>query len=233
MNSPSSHINKKGAAFTLIELLCTIGVIVVLAALLLPATRSVLAMGDNAGCISNLRQMGLAIRNYCNDHADTLPGPVYTAVTSTYVLPDTYLTGFLAEYLGGEPSSSTPRVLKAALCPAYKRDVPASTWPQGWAYYSVYALMKEDSSGPIYDGSGQLISPWGRRGGAGINAQPVKLNTLSAHCNLSKTWAIQDADGVNYGAGAPVGAGVAKKPVHGGHWNQLYFDFHVGAVPVP
>jgi hypothetical protein len=190
-------------------------------------------MGDNAGCVSNLRQMGLAIRNYCNDHADTLPGPVYTAVTSTYVAPDTYLTGILADYLGGEPSSSTPRVLKIALCPAYKRAVTPSTWPQGWAYYSAYALMKDDTTTPIYDGSGQLISPWGRRGGSGINAQPIKLTTLATYVSPSKAWAIQDADGVNYGAGAPVGAGVAKKPVHGKHWNQLYFDFHVGAAPAP
>jgi hypothetical protein len=60
----------------------------------------------------------------------------------------------------------------------------------------------------------------------------MKLSAVGAYCNLSQTWAIQDADGVNYGAGAAIGPGVATLPVHGNHWNQLFFDFHVAPVAV-
>jgi len=222
-------------AFSLLEILCALAIVAMLAALLLPAGQKARAFADNAGCVANLRQMGLAIQNYCNDHDNTLPGPVLSAVVSTYSTPDLYLTGFLAEYLGGQRSSAAPQVLPLALCPAYKRAVPASTWPAGFAYYSVYCLMK-DSKNPLYDSSGQLLSPWGRRqpipATVKINLAPMKLSALSSCCDLSKTWAIQDADGVNYGSGAAYGSGVAVKPVHGRHWNQLYFDFHVEAVPV-
>jgi prepilin-type N-terminal cleavage/methylation domain-containing protein len=223
-------------AFTMLELLCALAIIGLLAALLVPAAQKIRAAADNAGCVSNLRQIGLGIANYCNDHDGTLPGPVFSSVTSTYTLPNIYLTGYLAEYLGGQTSSTTPQVLPLALCPAYKRVVPTSTWPQGFSYYSLYCLMK-DASTPTYDGGGRLISPWGRTGGAPLNAAqinstPMKLTALAGWCDPSKTWAVQDADGKNYGSGAAVGQGVALSPVHGSHWNQLYFDFHVAAVPI-
>lgn len=67
--------------FTLVELLVVIGIIAVLISLLLPALNRARQAGNTANCLSNLRQIGQAIRIYANDNNDYLvPGREYTPV---------------------------------------------------------------------------------------------------------------------------------------------------------
>src|SRR5262245_9559199 len=64
-------------AFTLIELLVVIAIIAVLAALLVPALASAKDSGRRAACISNLRQIGIAIQAYAHDNEGRIPyGPI-------------------------------------------------------------------------------------------------------------------------------------------------------------
>jgi prepilin-type N-terminal cleavage/methylation domain-containing protein len=60
-------------AFTLIELLVVIAVIAILASLMLPALARTKNQGQNAVCINNLRQLGVATRVYAQDNNDRMP----------------------------------------------------------------------------------------------------------------------------------------------------------------
>ena len=59
--------NKK---FTLIELLVVIAIIAILAAMLLPALSAARRSAKSSGCIANLKQIGVAMEMYSNEHED-------------------------------------------------------------------------------------------------------------------------------------------------------------------
>ena len=66
----------KHRAFTLIELLVVIGIIAVLIGLLLPVLASARDSARGSACLSNQRQLMIAVHNYAGDHDDRIPyGP--------------------------------------------------------------------------------------------------------------------------------------------------------------
>jgi prepilin-type N-terminal cleavage/methylation domain-containing protein/prepilin-type processing-associated H-X9-DG protein len=80
-----------GRAFTLLELLVVIAIIAVLAALLLPALSQARARGHSVVCLSNLRQLTLALHLYADDHADGLPYNFGVADTKQTILEGSFL----------------------------------------------------------------------------------------------------------------------------------------------
>jgi prepilin-type processing-associated H-X9-DG protein len=77
-------------AFTIVELLVVIGILVALAAMLLPSLKKARESARSAGCASNVRQMAMGMRMYAMDNDGTMPtssdiGLVWSSSTPGWV----------------------------------------------------------------------------------------------------------------------------------------------------
>lgn len=130
-SSPCRVVGRLGA-FTLVELLVVVAILAILAALLLPALSAARERSKAAVCMSNLRQVGLAIQMYAGDYDGWTP-PVYRPAE-----PYTW-TALLANgrYLS-VPIRGKPSVL---LCPSQTPVVyPSDSFYDPWATSIAYGL---------------------------------------------------------------------------------------------
>ncbi len=81
------RVRLREQAFTLIELLVVISIIAVLASLLLPAVNRAKEAGRGAACMSNLRQVGIALQLYVQENNNRLPFMRDKSTTTTNDLP--------------------------------------------------------------------------------------------------------------------------------------------------
>jgi prepilin-type N-terminal cleavage/methylation domain-containing protein/prepilin-type processing-associated H-X9-DG protein len=64
---------KKSCGFTLVEMLVVLAIIGGLAAIVIPVSRSFIAKSHEAGCLTNLRSLGVALQNHLQEHNNIMP----------------------------------------------------------------------------------------------------------------------------------------------------------------
>src|SRR5579863_3565054 len=116
---------QRNKGFTLIELLVVIAIIAILAAILFPVFAKVREKARQTACLSNIRQLGLAIAQYNNDYDTDYPNGInpfgtasgwasqvfpYTSSVAIFACPDDPSARVHTPYSGNGVTSGSGNV---------------------------------------------------------------------------------------------------------------------------
>jgi prepilin-type N-terminal cleavage/methylation domain-containing protein/prepilin-type processing-associated H-X9-DG protein len=135
-----SKLSRPRSGFTLIELLVVMSIIVILAGILFPIFARVREKARQTSCLSNMRQIGMALQMYIGDHGERLPSYIqgdgslvdsgHTVSTGGYCGRAKYVDRY-----GNTVDFPTATYSDTPTTPAQRflLDMGGST---GWHYYS-------------------------------------------------------------------------------------------------
>ncbi len=166
--------------FTLIELLVTVTIVSVLAALVVPALTGALGKAKATSAVSGLRSVGIGIANYASDNELSLPGPLYTTISSRYRTGDVnQLATVVAPYMGYSPTNqwqAMPELL-----------------PQNWSASPEEAATRQVSTFISnvndYDPEDVTKRPFGYPGSESYSATPLRMTQISQPDSL---WLVKE-----------------------------------------
>ena len=162
-----SWARRLAVAFSLIELLCVIAIIAVLAALLLPALSQAHARAKRIECVSHLRQVGIAFQNFAQDHNGQFPMsvPVSAGGSLEFARGAYGVAGeFYFSFRHFQVLSNELVAPKLVTCPADTRP-PAPSFAalsNGAVSYFVGISAVSASSDSILAGDRNLTNDWVR-----------------------------------------------------------------------
>ena len=210
--------NPGRAAFTLVELLVVIAILAMLMALALPSLSGARERARRAACLSNLRQIGVSLTMYADDHDGRMPrgNSPGIGVNSTFVISWNLPMGLATLVTDGYLTDADARLF---YCPS---------WSHPFGQYNTLDTQGLDwSAGPnVFGGWPAPGSPWPTghitisyhyRGtfGPGMNEPPHLLRHSSPVTSAIVADHFTRREvlyGEDYG--------------HGAYYNALYIDGH-------
>jgi len=210
---------KRTRAFTLIELLVVIAIIAILAALLLPALARAKERSRQIKCVSNLKQVTLAVVIWVNDNEkNNVPWRVPVADGGTQYGGKPMNAWLEFSVLSNELSN--PNVIQ---CPSDKGVKPAASFPE---YVSIGYRAQSTSYGINIDGgylNGQLAFDQAQQN-VMFGDRNMKFDGTAASCSAGVTSPFQFIIGTVGGVRAAPNAAWTNA-VHGpGKGNLSFFD---------
>jgi len=205
---------RRAKGFTLLEVLVVFSIVIVLAALLLPALNGIREKGERTVAASNMRQIGTAIMLCANDRDGLLPGPLQLGQKSSYSTNTKQLACVLAPYLD-IPEPVPGQTLEIFNGPAFARTMRGKS-PSNVHPFLLNATPEVDD---------EKITPFGSDNPSNPS-NPMKVMAVN-----DNVWVLCDADQQNPGViGQPWEPNTPKSIIHGKERLALYLDGSVSTI---
>jgi len=148
MHSGNAARSRHSSGFTLVELLVVIAIIGILASVLLPVLASAREKGHRTRCLSNMRQIGMAVRLYASDNQDNLPRNTVSGSSNGQALWD--LPESMADNIAGVTVGGKNVYRKLFYCPGSFTSVADDdfwwNYPSGYRVTSYQWMMSRDGT---------------------------------------------------------------------------------------